>query len=105
MIPPSVICQIRRMLAEGDVSQRRIAKITGISRATIGAIANGKRPDYHERRSDELEFIRPMGPPVRCGGCGGLVWMPCRLCHIRALKQKEWEELRSRRMSKLRRSA
>jgi hypothetical protein len=84
MIAPSVVQEIRRLLAEGVYSQRSIARITGVSRGTVGAIASGRRRDYgpspHGRALDESA-----GPPRRCPGCGGLVSMPCRLCHVRKL--------------------
>ena len=86
MIAPSVVRQIRRLLAEGRYSQRKIARMTGVSRGTVGAIAGGRRPDYEamaQARQSELE--RPTGPLRRCPGCGGLVSMPCRLCRVRKL--------------------
>jgi hypothetical protein len=90
MIVPEMVVEVRRLLAMGRMSQRQIARSTGISRATISAIASGKRPDYQTRvRDDEPE--RPIGPPVRCPGCGGRVYIPCRLCRIRAVKRRELE--------------
>jgi hypothetical protein len=84
MIAPSVVQEVKRLLAEGRYSQRKIARITGVSRGTVGAIASGKRPDYPPRASDaEGELEEPTGPPRRCPECGGLVYMPCRLCHAR----------------------
>jgi transcriptional regulator with XRE-family HTH domain len=89
MIAPSVVQEVRRLLAEGNFSQRRIAKLTGISRGTVGAIAAGRRPDYESLRptaNDELP--EPSGPPQRCPGCGGMVYLPCRLCRTRALRAR-----------------
>ena len=86
MIAPSVVNQIKRLLAEGKYSQRKIARMTAVSRGTVGAIASGKRPDYQARARERAEeFPQPTGPPRRCPGCGGLVYMPCRLCHVRKL--------------------
>jgi transcriptional regulator with XRE-family HTH domain len=86
MIAPSVVHEIKRLLAEGKYSQRKIARITGVSRGTVGAVASGKRRDYAARARDpELELEQPTGPPQRCPGCGGLVYLPCRLCHVRKL--------------------
>jgi DNA-binding XRE family transcriptional regulator len=86
MIAPSVVHEIKRLLAEGNYSQRKIAHITGVSRGTVGAIASGKRRDYQARARDpEMELEDPTGPPQRCPGCGGLVYMPCRVCHVRKL--------------------
>ena len=86
MIAPSVVDEIKRLLAEGKFSQRRIARITSVSRGTVGAIASGKRRDCETRARDPgLEQEEPTGPPRRCPGCGGLVYLPCRLCHVRKL--------------------
>src|SRR5262245_52659293 len=90
MIAVEMVLEIRRLLATGNLSQRRIARLTGISRATIGSIASGKRPDYEPRPRDE-ELDRPIGPPVRCPNCGGRVYLPCRLCRVRAIKRRELE--------------
>jgi transcriptional regulator with XRE-family HTH domain len=74
------------MLAEGGLSQRKIAKATGVSRATISAIARGARPDYEARiRARSMEF-ELLGPIERCSTCGARVYMPCRLCRVRKLK-------------------
>lgn len=82
MIAPCVVAEVRRLLEEEQLSQRKIALRTGISRGTIHAIASGKRPDYpvHEPTPEEDE---PIGPPERCPTCGGMVYMPCRLCKTR----------------------
>jgi hypothetical protein len=86
MIAPSVVNEIKRHLAEGRHSQRKIARMTGVSRGTVNAIANGKRPDYEAQAGDrEMEADERTGPPRRCPGCGALVYMPCRLCHVRKL--------------------
>lgn len=83
MLAPSIVAKIRCLLAEDKLSQRKIAKLTGISRGTVGAIARGRRPDYQQRPKTNDESDRPSGPPQRCGTCGGMVHMPCRLCGLR----------------------
>ncbi len=86
MIAPSVANQIKRLLSEGRYSQRKIARMTGVSRGTVGAIATGKRPDYEAlARQRQTELEEPTGPPQRCPGCGGFVYMPCRVCRVRKL--------------------
>ena len=86
MIASSVVSEIKRLLAGGSRSQREIARMTGVSRGTVGAIATGKRTDYDALSSDAAEEIEePTGPPRRCPGCGGMVYIPCRLCHVRKL--------------------
>ncbi len=89
MIAPSMVKQVRDLLAERKWSQRKIAKMMGVSRGTVGAIASGKRTD-HDRlpRVKPDEPDRPTGPPERCPGCGGIVYMPCRLCRVRELLKK-----------------
>jgi len=81
--------QIRNLLNNSSLSQRQIAKRLGLAKSTIGKIAkrkiirrkpqslNTSRPG-HKRFYDE-----PSGPPERCPGCGGLVFMPCQLCRAR----------------------
>jgi transcriptional regulator with XRE-family HTH domain len=89
MIAPSLVREIKGLLAERAYSQRKIARITGVSRGTVGAIASGKRRDYEVVESDfETEPAGPVGPPERCPGCGGFVNMPCRLCRVRSLMAK-----------------
>ena len=86
MIAPSTVAEIKRLLAQGKHSQRKIARMAGVSRGSVGAIASGKRRDHEARQRDpEMELEEPTGPPARCPGCGGVVFMPCRLCHVRRL--------------------
>lgn len=87
MISQATVKEARRLLAEGKLSQRKIAQHLGISRATIGQIAQGKRPDY-EVPEKETTFDKS-GLPVRCPTCGGKVFMPCFACGIRAEKNRE----------------
>ncbi|MBX7168449.1 MAG: helix-turn-helix domain-containing protein [Pirellulales bacterium] len=98
MLSPELVLEIRRLLAEGRLSQRKIAKQLGVSRATVGAIASGKRPDYAPRLPREDEPLRPTGPPRRCPRCGGMVYLPCRLCQVRDIKQRDRDRSRVRRM-------
>lgn len=88
MIAAVVVAKIRGLLAEGTLSQRTIARQLGVSRGTVGVIARGKRPNYADRVDRaSVAVVAPADPPQRCPGCGGMVWMPCRLCRIRAAKQ------------------
>jgi hypothetical protein len=85
MIVQAIADEVERLLAEGRLSQREIARATGISRGSVGAIAQGKR----NRRQTGALFLdptRPLGPPERCRGCGGLVYAPCILCRVRTWK-------------------
>jgi hypothetical protein len=86
MLTQTVVAEIRRLLAEDELSHRKIALVTGVCRGTIGAIAAGKRPDYQQlRRTRQGEPLEPAGPPERCPGCGGMVYHPCRFCQARSL--------------------
>jgi hypothetical protein len=86
MITPLVVREVKRLLAEGSYSQRKIARMTGVSRTTVRVIASGKRRDRDTpAREPRMGLDKPTGPPRRCPGCGGLVYMPCRLCHVREL--------------------
>ncbi len=82
MITARVVDEVRRLLARGELSQRKIARLLGISRGTVGEIASGRRPDYEALRRDraEEEPAPPAGPPRRCPDCGGMVAMPCLAC-------------------------
>jgi len=87
MLDPVCVDSIRRLLAEGKASMRKIARMTGVSRGTVLAIAHGKRRDRVRRSPEDGDLaMRPSGPLRRCPGCGGLVRMPCRLCRVRAWK-------------------
>lgn len=91
MLAEPVVSEIRRLLAEPGLSQRKIALLTGVSRASVSSIASGRRPDYLPPRVDidDGEDQIGNGPVDRCPTCGGKVYMPCRLCRIRALKAEE----------------
>ena len=97
MIALMKIKEAERLLAEGKLSHRKIALAVGISRATVGGIASGKRPDYEARQRARAMESEPLGPLARCPGCGGLVYSPCRLCTIRAAKAYEQEVARAGR--------
>jgi transcriptional regulator with XRE-family HTH domain len=95
MITEKVVQEVRRLLAEGTLSQRKIAQRTGICRGTVGAIASGKRPDYEMSEPVEEEEI--VGPPMRCGGCGGLVYLPCRRCRLQETNSQNRRSLSRQR--------
>ncbi|MEM8865035.1 MAG: helix-turn-helix domain-containing protein [Planctomycetota bacterium] len=76
MLTLSKVKEVRRLLDEGELSQRKIAAKLGVSRGTVSALATGKRGDYG-REPTEAE---PAGPPTRCKTCGWLVYLPCVRC-------------------------
>lgn len=88
MIPSWRVAEIRRMLTEGKLSQRTIARCAGVSRGTVNAIALGNRPERPVRGRDAPDFGPPSGPFVRCPSCGGKVQMPCLLCRVRAMQSR-----------------
>ncbi len=74
---------VQRLLAHG-LSQRKVAKITGVSRGRVVLIANGRRPDYEAiRRAREMQCLDYTTPPKRCPSCGHRVYMPCVVCRTR----------------------
>ena len=89
MIATALVEEVRRMLREGRISQRKIARRLGVSRGTVNAIARGRRRDDSAggRGREEADFTPPTGLPRRCPGCGGLAQMPCLACYIRAKKE------------------
>ncbi len=82
MLAPEQITKVRRLLANGKYSQRKISRMTNVSRGTVSAIANGKRPDF-KPKAQEDEIIFPQGPKGRCPECGAMVYLPCRLCLLK----------------------
>ncbi|MGA2031687.1 MAG: hypothetical protein ABSG68_05485 [Thermoguttaceae bacterium] len=84
MIPLALVNEVRRLLAL-KFSQREIVRLVGVSRGTIAGIASGTRPDYSLRQAGEPDPLQPTAPPERCPTCGGMVYMPCRLCQVRSL--------------------
>ena len=89
MLAQCVVEEIRNLLATG-LSYRKIAQTTGVSRGSIGAIANGRRVDHVPREEENLRRLN--GPLARCPTCGGLVCLPCLLCGTRATLGKRSRE-------------
>lgn len=83
MLADEVVAEVRRLVAEGQLSQRQIAARVGVSRGTVLAIAAGRRVDRPSPLPED-DASPHGGPFVRCPGCGGRVRMPCRLCRLRA---------------------
>lgn len=77
------VLEVKRLLDEGGLSRRAIARRTGVSRGSVNAIANGERGLF---AFDPKDLDGPVREAVatRCPGCGGLVYMPCVLCEARA---------------------
>lgn len=97
MLASAKVKEVRRLLAEGKLSQRKIAEAVGVSRSIVSGIARGVRPDYESRTRAQAAEFEPLGPIERCPSCGGKVYMPCRLCRVRKTKTRENARLRALR--------
>jgi hypothetical protein len=95
LISRARIEDVKRLLSQG-LTQREISSRTGISRGTIGAVANGQRPDYEELgdRDDGQK-----GSPQRCAKCGVLVFAPCLACRDRQSPREAGRRRTARRPS------
>jgi len=84
MISETSANHVRRLLAQGTLSMRTIARMTGTSRGTVAAIAHGRRrPHRADQGGSRKQGKEPLGPLERCPECGGLAHAPCRACRIR----------------------
>jgi len=86
MIPPAMIEKIRRLLATDKHSWRKIARLSGVSRGTVAAVAHGTRRDRRPAALDDVQEDAP-GPIERCPECGALGESPCRACRVRQLRR------------------
>ncbi len=96
MIDMGRYLETKRLLAMRTLSHRRIAALVGVSRATVNAIARGKRKN-REQREIERHAPMPSGPLVRCPGCGGKVQLPCLTCRAERIRERDCELLRELR--------
>jgi hypothetical protein len=87
MLPLDVVLKIRRLLDEGELTYRAIARRLGVGRRTVQRIANSHR-GLHGRERSGLRRRWPYErrTPTRCPSCGGLVFEPCRLCRLQRLE-------------------
>ena len=83
MLALSVVEEIDRLLKEGRLSQRKIARQLGVSRGTVSAIARGDRALFGKTAQADEREGEPLGPPARCPQCGFLVYIPCLVCRTR----------------------
>lgn len=85
MLHVAVVREIRRLLDQGQLSQRSIAARLGVSRGVVGQIAAGTRGLHGS--GETIRMVKPApidALATRCPGCGGKVYAPCRLCRVRA---------------------
>lgn len=85
-LAPAIVDEVKRLLGEDKLSQRRIARQLGVGRNTVDAIATGKRPCRKVQRISDTAL--PDGPYIRCPGCGGKQQIPCRVCRTRSQMKK-----------------
>jgi hypothetical protein len=89
MLSADVIREVRRMLDEDEMSQRAVAVRLKVSRGTVWAVANGRRGiRLGELHLPSQKIHASQHLPERCPGCGGFVFMPCRLCAARAFAER-----------------
>ena len=88
MIPKFLEHEVQCLINRGELSLRKIARVTGVSRGTVANIANSSRK-IKERKAknqpslaeDPLELLRDSeGPPKRCLTCGARVFGSCHYC-------------------------
>jgi len=90
MLPLATIQEINRLVRDGQLSQRKIARQLGVSRGTVAAIASGRRGIYGKEPEDESSrSLAPQSPPVRCPACGFLIYMPCLVCRARDFRRQK----------------
>jgi len=95
MIAEEKIREAELMLVRGKMSQREVAKRTGLSRGLISLIARGKRTIQVKTVDPDLLPESEHNLPVRCLGCGAMVCMPCLLCHLKKLAARNRPVMRS----------
>ncbi len=94
MLELARVQEIRQLLAEKRLSQRKIATTLGVSRGTVLAIARGPHARETRPMTREEDLEERIGPVERCPTCGGRVIMPCLLCHVRRLQQRQKQRRR-----------
>ena len=78
--------QAQRLFKSGYTLEQ-VRKATGIGRHKCEAIRCGKI----RNSAGEFVFEKKTGMriPKRCKGCGGKVYMPCKLCELRRRQAEE----------------
>jgi hypothetical protein len=82
MLSLTIVEEIGRLLGEGQLSRRKIARKLSVSRSTVCAIASGQRALYGKQSEPDAPNPELL-PPERCPKCGYLVEMPCLVCRAR----------------------
>jgi len=85
MLPLYKVDEVKRLLDEG-MSQRSVAKATGVSRSSVGYIRDGAWDRRFLRSKRSVIETSPIVPQAKCPECGVLVEMPCRACRARLIQ-------------------
>ena len=73
-------------LERGEISQREIGRLAGVSRCTVEAIKDGRRPlDF--ARAKAAGRVPPAAVQAKCPTCGAKCEQPCLACQLRKLAQ------------------
>lgn len=85
MLTQEQVDKIVEMLAEGRLSNRKIAAQLDVSRGVVCSIANGRRGHYGRQIARQ-----PQQPPgaKRCPECGVRVYLPCVACQARDYRRR-----------------
>lgn len=88
MLAKSTVLEVDRLLKQGKLSQRKIAARLGVSRASVAAIASGRRGLHGKESADVGKRSKSTsGPPQRCPTCGHRVYLPCLICQTQQYQQ------------------
>ncbi len=82
MLALEQVLEVKRLLDEGRLSRRSIARAVGVSRGSVSAIANGDRGLFGAPPVEDLVVRSSLAQ--RCPGCGGMVYTPCVYCEALA---------------------
>lgn len=92
MISKVVELEIKRLLRKKKrISQKEIARITGVSEWAVGRVKNGEPVEIQEVMRSKLESSSiktdDSGEKNRCPVCGGMVYGECRECRLKKMKK------------------
>ncbi len=89
MLSLGLVREVERLLAEKQLSQRKIAILLGVSRGAVGAIAAGRRGIWGKESATGEQADAADLLPDRCRSCGFLVIMPCVVCQARDYRRRK----------------
>lgn len=85
MIGEQTVARIETMLAAGELSQRQIARETGVSRGTVLAIGKGRH--VRQVACGKSHVARKETAAYQCAGCQYWVRItPCVICAARRMR-------------------